>query len=132
MQNSEMKRYCENCHVNKDISYFKKYGKVCKECKDKNASTNFAKFYTNRYKCECGSYISDGNTKEKHDQSFKHRHYMKYGKGEDTEQLKEMRERRKFYKENKSFLVRNDDKTYTEYREGKPFRIFGKDDIEYL
>ena len=61
MENSNMTRYCERCRENKDISNFKKYGIVCKECKEKIINVNKSKFYSNIYKCVCGCYISDAN-----------------------------------------------------------------------
>ena len=35
--------------------------------------------YSNRYRCECGLYISDGNPKEKHEKTKAHHNYLKYG-----------------------------------------------------
>jgi hypothetical protein len=40
---------------------------------------NKEKYYTNRYKCVCGSYISDGNPKEQHEKTKGHKNYLEYG-----------------------------------------------------
>ena len=79
MENSNITRYCERCRENKDISNFKKYRIVCKECKEKIINVNKSKFYSNIYKCVCGCYISDANPIKKHEQTQSHKNYLIFG-----------------------------------------------------
>ena len=51
MENSNITRYCERCRKPKDNSNFKKYGNLCKECKEKQINERKAKFYSVRKKC---------------------------------------------------------------------------------
>ena len=79
MENSNMTRYCERCRETKDITNFKKYGNVCKECKEKQINEQKAKFYSNREQCVCGCYVSGGNPMEKHVQTQSHKNYLTFG-----------------------------------------------------
>ena len=45
MEKSKIIRYCERCRKIKDNSNFKKYGNLCKECKEKQYDERISKFY---------------------------------------------------------------------------------------
>ena len=72
-------RYCNICKKEKPLSEFKKYGTECSTCKRERNEKQRQCFYSNRYRCECGLYISDGNPKEKHEKTKAHQNYLKYG-----------------------------------------------------
>ena len=72
-------RYCENCKEYKLLEQFKKYGKECKDCKISREKDSTKRFYEDRYKCICGSYISKANPKEKHEQTKGHQDYIQKG-----------------------------------------------------
>ena len=73
------KQFCNTCELWKPVDEFTKYGTVCKPCKDEWNAKNKKRFYTNRKRCVCGLYISDGNPKEKHEKTKSHQNYIKYG-----------------------------------------------------
>ena len=72
-------RYCNTCKFEKTLEQFTKYGTECKECKIKRTQVNRERFYVNRYRCECGLYVSDGNPKDKHEKTKVHQNYLKFG-----------------------------------------------------
>ncbi len=103
-----MSRYCGTCEQYKDDDGFRyKWSLQCKECRKKVLDDihmrqvkfntekrkaiiekNKEKYYTNRYKCVCGSYISDGNPKERHEKTKAHKNYLEYGLKGGEESMK--------------------------------------------
>ncbi len=93
-----MVEFCTHCNQYKDDNDFCNHWTTrCNDCKKKflddiqinkmkyrtekvlaNVEKNKAKYYANRYKCECGSYISDGNPKERHEATKGHKNYLEY------------------------------------------------------
>ena len=72
-------RYCNSCKEYKSLEYFKQYGHECADCKKEHRANSTKRYYTNRYRCECGLYISDGNPKEKHVKTQSHINWLMYG-----------------------------------------------------
>ena len=74
-----MLRYCDTCNMKKPVNDFKRYGKECAECRLLRVESSKERFYTNRVRCKCGLYTSEGNPIEKHVKSHAHLNYLKYG-----------------------------------------------------
>ena len=72
-------RYCNTCKSDKSTELFTKCGHECSECKKKRREKERERFYTNRKRCACGSFLSDGYSKEKHENTKGHQNYLKYG-----------------------------------------------------
>ena len=53
MEKSKIIRYCERCRKIKDNSIFKKYGNLCKECKENQYDEQISRFYR-KLKKGCG------------------------------------------------------------------------------
>ena len=72
----------------------------------------YSKFYNNRYKCVCGAYISDGNPKEKHEQTITHQDFILFGpkyQRHDAEQIERFKSHWAMHKrETKNFATRCD------------------------
>ena len=69
-------RYCNSCKVKKPETEFTKFGKECCECKKQRNKNTSNRYYSNRVKCGCGLYTSDGNPKEKHEQTQRHKDFI--------------------------------------------------------
>ena len=88
-------RFCESCIKTKPIEEFKKYGHECRSCKTKREKESSKKYYKERSKCVCGSYISEANPKEKHEMTQGHKNFIENGykykkyNGEQIERFKE-------------------------------------------
>ena len=72
-------RYCNGCITDKPETLFTKRGHECSDCKKLRREKEREKYYKNRVRCDCGCYISDGNPKEKHEQTKSHQNYLKWG-----------------------------------------------------
>ena len=72
-------RYFNTCKTKKPLEQYKKYGHECSDCRKMRYGNQREKFYNNRVKCECGIYISDGNSKEKHEKTKAHQNFLTYG-----------------------------------------------------
>lgn len=94
-------RYCNTCVIEKPEAMFTKYGNECFECKKLITQNAREKFYKNRVRCVCGLYISDGNPKEKHEQTQKHKDFVNGVKRAPPNYCKNWAEVNKIVKERK-------------------------------
>ena len=71
--------HCNTCNMKKEESMFTKLCKKCAECKKKRLTGKRDEYYQNRTKCIRGMCISDGFSRERHENTKGHMNFITCG-----------------------------------------------------